>query len=487
MTELVKPASPPWDSDESDGPMTVAGRPLSSPPAWPAAGIRRPAGVRGGRAGGLPLAPSCSPRAPPGSCRTRGPAPGSPSSCCGGRCGGCRCCSWSPGWVRGMRCAPVRRQRSPGSGWPGCGSRSRSAWRCWCRPCSISEGSASLPSTSRTGVSGSASSTFPPSPGGCCRAGRGHRAAPISTPRTCGSCTSCWSSRSRCCRCLPTCGARGEAAHRPAGRFAERHSVVVLAAAIPLMVPRRCSARTSTPEAGSAWCIVFPFLYGFLIASDPRFEAALRRSRWRPWQLPARRPRRWSAWAGALSGSGVGLSGVPPGWRRAAGPGRLGVDRGDHGVRRVTGRAASARRRAAPSTARGVIGRPAAPRAPGMRTKPYCPSTCCHEPVIVAAAWLIIRWHAPIPGKYAALVIVSFAATFGLYEAMIRAVRLTRLLFGMKPRRTAPRRRRRTAASSPAPTVGSRPARHTVRSKSPPGGTAPDEMITLDASRIPGM
>ena len=30
------------------------------------------------------------------------------------------------------------------------------------------------------------------------------------------------------------------------------------------------------------------------------------------------------------------------------------------------------------------------------------------EPVIVAAAWLIVRWHAPLPGKYAALVIVSF-------------------------------------------------------------------------------
>ena len=57
-----------------------------------------------------------------------------------------------------------------------------------------------------------------------------------------------------------------------------------------------------------------------------------------------------------------------------------------------------------------------------------------HEPVIVAAAWLIVRWPAPPVVKYPALVIVSFAATLGLYEALVRRFRVTRLLFGMKPR-----------------------------------------------------
>ncbi len=45
----------------------------------------------------------------------------------------------------------------------------------------------------------------------------------------------------------------------------------------------------------------------------------------------------------------------------------------------------------------------------------------------------VVRWHAPVPGKYAALVIVSFAATLGLYETLVRRFRITRLLFGMKP------------------------------------------------------
>jgi hypothetical protein len=50
---------------------------------------------------------------------TRGLAPGLPSSCCGVRCGGCRCCSWSRGWVRVMPCVRVRPGHSRGSAWPG--------------------------------------------------------------------------------------------------------------------------------------------------------------------------------------------------------------------------------------------------------------------------------------------------------------------------------------------------------------------------------
>ena len=51
----------------------------------------------------------------------------------------------------------------------------------------------------------------------------------------------------------------------------------------------------------------------------------------------------------------------------------------------------------------------------------------------MAAAWGIIRWNAPILGKYVALVLVSFAGTLALYEVLVRRFRFTRLLFGMKP------------------------------------------------------
>ena len=55
---------------------------------------------------------------------------------------------------------------------------------------------------------------------------------------------------------------------------------------------------------------------------------------------------------------------------------------------------------------------PAAPRPRWRRAARYAneavlPFYLLHEPVIVAASWLIVRWHAPVPANYAALVIVS--------------------------------------------------------------------------------
>ena len=74
-------------------------------------------------------------------------------------------------------------------------------------------------------------------------------------------------------------------------------------------------------------------------------------------------------------------------------------------------------------------------RAGRYANEAVLPFYVLHEPVIVAAAWLIIRWNAPILGKYLGLVTVSFAATLALYELLIRRFRLSRRLAGMKPSR----------------------------------------------------
>jgi hypothetical protein len=57
----------------------------------------------------------------------------------------------------------------------------------------------------------------------------------------------------------------------------------------------------------------------------------------------------------------------------------------------------------------------------------------------VAAAWVIVRWHAPALAKYPALVVISFAVTLALYELAIRRYRPTRLLFALKSPRPPPR------------------------------------------------
>ena len=56
-----------------------------------------------------------------------------------------------------------------------------------------------------------------------------------------------------------------------------------------------------------------------------------------------------------------------------------------------------------------------------------------HEPVIVAAAWIIARWHAAIGVRYPALVAVSFTATFAIYDLAVRRYRITGSCSAGKP------------------------------------------------------
>lgn len=95
---------------------------------------------------------------------------------------------------------------------------------------------------------------------------------------------------------------------------------------------------------------------------------------------------------------------------------------------------AAARRQAGavarqPARARG----PRWQRAAGYANQAVVPFYLLHEPVIVAFAWIIVRWQAPILVKYPVLVAVSFTATLVIYELAVRRYRITRLLFGVKP------------------------------------------------------
>jgi peptidoglycan/LPS O-acetylase OafA/YrhL len=226
-------------------------------------------------------------------------------------------------------------------------------------------------------------------------------------------------------------GPRGRLLTGRLAGFAERHGgVVVFAAAVPVMVVEAVFGPDANTGGWERLAYVFPFLYGFLIACDPRLEAALRRSRRPALAVACLATAALAAWAAAKSGSGGGLSaGVPPGW------GALQGLAGWAWVAAIMGFAGSpaARRGSQPPVS------PAGPGAGWRRAARYAneavlPFYLLHEPVIVAAAWLIVRWHTPIAAKYTALVIVTFAATLGLYEILVRRFRVTRLLFGMKPR-----------------------------------------------------
>jgi peptidoglycan/LPS O-acetylase OafA/YrhL len=57
-----------------------------------------------------------------------------------------------------------------------------------------------------------------------------------------------------------------------------------------------------------------------------------------------------------------------------------------------------------------------------------------HQTVIVAVAYVVVRWNLGLGVTYGAVVVASFALSLGLYEFVVRRTNATRFLFGLKPR-----------------------------------------------------
>jgi peptidoglycan/LPS O-acetylase OafA/YrhL len=58
-----------------------------------------------------------------------------------------------------------------------------------------------------------------------------------------------------------------------------------------------------------------------------------------------------------------------------------------------------------------------------------------HQTVIVAVGYVVVGWGIGVWPAFAAVVVASFGITLALYESVVRRTRVTRFLFGMKPRR----------------------------------------------------
>ncbi|MFF4901776.1 acyltransferase [Streptomyces sp. NPDC001068] len=56
-----------------------------------------------------------------------------------------------------------------------------------------------------------------------------------------------------------------------------------------------------------------------------------------------------------------------------------------------------------------------------------------HQPIVVAVAYFVTGWSAPILVEYAALVAIALSLTLATYEILVRRTRATRFLFGMRP------------------------------------------------------
>ncbi|MGW4948546.1 acyltransferase family protein, partial [Actinoplanes sp. NPDC004185] len=199
---------------------------------------------------------------------------------------------------------------------------------------------------------------------------------------------------------------------------------VVLLPAIPLALVGAVLGLEEDLGAWSRWAYLLFFLYGFVLATDERFAAALRRH--------ARAAAVLAVVAFGASAPGF----ISEGTDLFTGMAPLAV------VSRVL---FSVSGWCALVALLGLLDRPgpaaAGPGREGSSTRTYLaeaalPFYVLHQPIVVAVAYLVVPWRAPIIVEYAIVVAVSFILTFGAYDILVRRTRITRFLFGMRPERT---------------------------------------------------
>jgi glucan biosynthesis protein C len=214
------------------------------------------------------------------------------------------------------------------------------------------------------------------------------------------------------------------AAYLPAGPARERLAGYVDrrrgAALWPAVAFAAVTAALGMEEPYAAWhrwAYLLFFLSGFLLAADDRFRAAMRRD-----AVPA-----------AVAGGVLFL---------ASGPALLAA--GDDPFTDYTPLALVARvlfGAAGWCWIVAILGlldrRPTAGREPARwylyLVVAALPLYVLHQPIVVAVAYFVVRWEAPIVVKYLLLVAAALTLTLAAYE-LIRRTPVTRFLLGMRAR-----------------------------------------------------
>ncbi|GIF66523.1 hypothetical protein Ais01nite_45580 [Asanoa ishikariensis] len=216
-------------------------------------------------------------------------------------------------------------------------------------------------------------------------------------------------------RWAPRAGEAKEALARAVGR----RGVVLL----PAVVMSAICAFVGMEEAfagWSRWAYLLFFLSGFLLASDDRFRVAMRRD-----AVPA-----------AITAAAV-----------FAVTGPVLLTAGDDPFTAMTAHAIVARALfgfagwCAVVAILGLLDRRNTTRTPREPSRAYLylavaalPIYVLHQPIVVAVAYGVVRWDAPIIVKYLAIVTAALTLTLAAYEFLVRRTRLTRYLFGMRLR-----------------------------------------------------
>ncbi|MFD9328610.1 acyltransferase family protein [Streptomyces sp. NPDC060065] len=209
-------------------------------------------------------------------------------------------------------------------------------------------------------------------------------------------------------------------------RACERRGVVLLPA-LPLAAMSALIGLEEDYGGWGRWAYLLFFLYGFILATDDRLRAAMRRDAvvgavLGPLLFAACAPGFMTADDAftdqtALAVVSRALFGAA-GWCWIVGIVGL-LDRRGRRDRPVPGAGGDAGRRS---------------RLFGYLAVGALPLYVLHQPIVVAVAYGVVGLDAPIPVKYVLIVAASLALTLASYELLVRRTRLTRFLFGMRPR-----------------------------------------------------
>jgi hypothetical protein len=216
----------------------------------------------------------------------------------------------------------------------------------------------------------------------------------------------------------------------------DRHPApVLLGAAVPIMAVEAALGPDKNTGGWERLTYLFFFLYGYLLACDRRFEHTLRRLRWSALVCAVLASVLLAVAARLVDPSGADpVGGVTP---------PVSATQGLAGWLWTTAILGLAGTVAARPTTTRPTGSPTGSPARTSRwrrvahygNEAVLPFYLLHEPVIVAVAWVIVPWPAPLVVKYPSVVAASFVLTLALYEGLVRRFQLTRFLFGMKPAR----------------------------------------------------
>ncbi|MEV6166781.1 acyltransferase [Streptomyces sp. NPDC051954] len=221
-----------------------------------------------------------------------------------------------------------------------------------------------------------------------------------------------------CLLLAPVAAAVAAGAER-AGAAVERRPALLLLPALPLALLNSLAGMEENYAGWNRWAYLLFFVYGYALAGDERIRAAMRR---------LARP------VGAL---GIVLfCGTAPGFLEEDDPFTDWTP-----LALVTRAVFGAAGWCWVVAIMGLLDRPrergasASPR-PGLLL-PYfalaaLPLYVLHQPVVVAFAYGVVGWDAPIPVKYAVIVTCSLAVILLVYEFAVRRTRVTRFLFGMR-------------------------------------------------------